>query len=157
MSALPPIADLLPHRGAMLLLASLLAADDEGTTCQALPDAAAWYADADGAMPAWIGIELMAQTIAAHVALIARLAGKPPRPGVLLGTRAYNTQVSRFPAGQALHISARLTYRDASGLGAYNCTLADGNGMTLATAAISVFQPEDFAQFMASQTNGAAR
>jgi predicted hotdog family 3-hydroxylacyl-ACP dehydratase len=157
MSAFWPIEDLLPHRGNMLLLARMLAADDEVATCEAVPDAEAWYAHTDDTMPAWIGIELMAQTIAAHVALIARRAGKAPRPGVLLGTRAYRADVDRFPAGQPLQVTARLTHRDAAGLGAYDCTLADGGGTVLATAAITVYEPEDFAQFIAGQTHGEAQ
>ena len=156
MSAFPPIEELLPHRGAMLLLSHMLAANEAGATCTALPDAGAWYANASGAMPAWIGIELMAQTIAAHVALIARRAGKPPRPGVLLGTRAYKATVDRYPAGQALHINARLSYRDESGLGAYDCTLADADGTSLATAAITVYEPEDFEKFIHENSHGEA-
>lgn len=156
MSDFPPIEELLPHRGNMLLLARMLAADDESATCEAIPDARAWYAEADGAMPAWIGIELMAQTIAAHVALIARRAGKPPHPGVLLGTRACKVTLDRFPAAQALHVSAHLSYRDESGLGAYDCTLADAGGTTLASAAVTVFEPADFDQFVHENSHGEA-
>ena len=157
MSIFPPIEELLPHRGNMLLLSRVLAADDESAACEAVPDADAWYADADGLMPAWIGIELMAQTIAAHVALIARRAGKPPRPGVLLGTRAYRAGVERFAAGKPLEVMARVTYRDASGLGAYDCTLVDSSGTELATAAITVYEPADFAKFIDGQTHGEAQ
>lgn len=153
MSTFPPIEDLLPHRGNMLLLDGMLTAGDDSATCHATPAADAWYA-ADGSMPVWIGIELMAQTIAAHVALIARRTGKPPRPGVLLGTRAYKTEVDRFPAGQVLHISVRLSYRDASGLGAYDCTIADAGGTSLASAAITVYEPEDFEKFIHEKTHG---
>ena len=106
MSTFPPIEDLLPHRGNMLLLTRMLAADEERATCEAVPDAQAWYAEADGTMPAWVGIELMAQAIAAHVALIARRAGKSPRPGVVLGTRAYKSTVDpRLNYEQSLEIA----------------------------------------------------
>lgn len=156
MNTFPSIEYLLPHRGNMLLLEAIIAADDESATCRARPDAGAWYADDSnniGVMPAWIGIELMAQAIAAHVALAARRAGKPPRPGVLLGTRAYKTCVSHFPAGAELRVSARLSYRDESGLGAYDCALADAAGVELATAAITVFEPNDFDKFIRGETN----
>ncbi|MCM8614104.1 beta-hydroxyacyl-ACP dehydratase [Accumulibacter sp.] len=152
-----PIEDLLPHRGSMLLLTGMLEADAESATCEAMPDAKAWYAESDGTMPAWIGIELMAQTIAVHVALIARRAGRRPRPGVLLGTRAYRAGADRFPVGQPLQITARSTHRDATGLGAYDCTLADDRGTVLAMAAITVYEPEDFAQFLAGQGHGEAQ
>ncbi len=154
MNAFPPIEALLPHRGNMLLLTHILAADNERAICEAIPDTQAWYADAEGAMPAWIGIELMAQSIAAHVALIASRAGKPPRPGVLLGTRAYKVETGRFPAGQPLQIAARISYRDDSGLGAYDCSIADDQGTTLATAAMTVYEPEDFERFIQDQAHG---
>lgn len=154
MNPFPPIEELLPHRGNMLLLEQMLVADDDSAICCAAPDSGAWYAQADGSMPAWIGIELMAQTIAAHAAFVARLSGKPPRPGVLLGTRAYKAEESFFPAGAALHIEARLSYRDVSGLGAYDCRIADESGKLLASAAITVYEPEDFAKFMHAQTYG---
>lgn len=157
MSAFPPIEDLLPHRNNMLLLARILAADDETSTCEAFPNAEAWYAQADGTMPAWIGIELMAQTIAAHVALLARSSRRPPRPGVLLGTRFYKAEVDRFPAGRPLQIATRLTYRDATGLGAYDGMIVDDHGARLAAAAITVYEPEDFAQFINNQKHGKKR
>ena len=92
MSAWPPIEDVLPHRGTMLLLDRVEAYAPTHVRCSYTPRADAWYADADGAMPAWYGIELMAQTVAAHVGLTARQAGRPPRLGALLGSRAFRTQ-----------------------------------------------------------------
>lgn len=153
MSTFPPIEDLLPHRGNMLLLEAMVAADEERATCRTRPDAEAWYADESDAMPAWIGIELMAQGIAAHVALIARRAGKPPRPGVLLGTRSYKASASHFPAGTVLLVSACLSYRDNTGLGAYDCVLTDMNGTELASAALTVYEPENFDKFIHGETN----
>ncbi|MEX3833425.1 beta-hydroxyacyl-ACP dehydratase, partial [Paraburkholderia sp. BR14263] len=81
--AFPPIETIIPHRGTMLLLDSVAACSDESLTALAGVRADAWYADEQGAMPAWIGIELMAQAIAAHVGLLSMREGKPARPGVL--------------------------------------------------------------------------
>ena len=101
-------------------------------------------------MPSWIGIELMAQAIAAHVGLVARSRGKPPKAGVLLGTRQYRASQPRFAAGAELMISARLTYRDESGLGAYDSAIAL-NGAEVATASVNVYEPPDFAAFLKQQ------
>ena len=57
------------------------ALSDESLTAHATVRSDAWYADADGAMPAWIGIELMAQAIAAHVALLAMRAWRQGASG----------------------------------------------------------------------------
>jgi predicted hotdog family 3-hydroxylacyl-ACP dehydratase len=148
MSHFPSIEDLLMHREKMLLLQEVTAFSDEAVVCRAVPDAGAWYTGGSGGMPAWIGIELMAQAIAAHVALHARSAGKPPRPGALLGTRAYRSVRPSFPAGEPLAVHARQTFRNADGLASYDCTIVSREEEQLATAALTVYEPEDFDQFI---------
>ena len=145
---LPPIEDVLSHRGCMLLLAAVNAHDEESVLCTALAEPMAWYANVEGAMPAWLGIELMAQAIAAHVALLARTQGKSPRPGALLGTRAYRSHCAHFPAGVPIRITARQSFRDDAGLAAYHCTLNTADGEPLAEAALTVYEPADFEQFI---------
>ncbi len=152
LTPLPSIEDLLPHRGTMLLLDSLLATDEHHACAQARTDANAWYTDASGAMPAWIGIELMAQTIAAHVGWSKSRAGLPPKQGVLLGTRAYRSHVSAFSG--ALRVEARVAFRDDSGLGAYDCSIVSSD-QVVATATVKVFEPDDFQTFLTSQTGTA--
>ena len=153
MTIQPPIEALLQHRGSMLLLEEVLDFSDDTALCRAVPAVATWYARADGAMPAWIGIELMAQTIAVHAALLVRRLGKPPRPGVLLGTRAYRASTAAFTGGQPLYVTAHQSYRDEAGLGAYDCTLADEVGQVLATATVTVFEPDDFKTFIHGEAN----
>lgn len=145
---LPPIADLIAHRDSMLLLDCLLAADAETCCAEYTPRPDAWYADAAGNMPAWIGIELMAQTVAAHVGFSKRANGEPPKQGALLGTRSYKTCCPAFAAGAALHIHARVNYRDVSGLAAFDCRITDAAGTELANATLKVYEPEDFQVFL---------
>jgi len=143
----PPIEELLPHRGTMLLLDRVIAFEETSASAAYAPRADAWYCDHEGNMPAWIGIELMAQTAAVHVALKKRGAGLPPAMGALLGTRCYQAQVASFKGGVALTVSATLILRDASGLGAYDCAIACGE-TPLASALLKVYEPEDFEQFV---------
>lgn len=150
---IPPIENLLPHRGTMLLLDAVTAWDAESATATATARADAWYAEPAG-MPAWIGIELMAQTIAAHVGLSARSRGEEPKQGVLLGTRAYQVTMAHFPAGESLTVTTKLILRDASGLGAYDCVITR-HGQSIAQATIKVFEPEDFAAFLAQAADPA--
>ena len=133
----------------MLLVNRLVAWDAQQAVVAATPQAGAWYAE-EGAMPAWIGIELMAQAIAAHVGLVARSHGKPPKAGVLLGTRQYRATQPRFGAGTELIITARMTYRDESGLGAYDSAITL-NGAEVAAASVNVYEPPDFAAFLKEQ------
>jgi predicted hotdog family 3-hydroxylacyl-ACP dehydratase len=148
-AALPPIEALVPHRGTMLWLERLVRAEEEVLETVATPSDGAWYVERGQGMPAWLGIELMAQTIAAHVGLRGWREGKPPKPGVLLGCRLYQAKVANFPAGAALRVTARLSYRDETGFGAYDCSIASG-GAELASATLTVYEPEDFAQFLKS-------
>src|SRR6185369_1356267 len=62
----PPVRELLPHRGSAVLLARVLGHDAKRTVCAVDPDAGASFRDADGSIPAYVGLEFMAQTIAAH-------------------------------------------------------------------------------------------
>lgn len=148
MTSFPPIEELLLHRENMLLLKEVAAFSGEGASCLAIPEAAAWYGDAEGAMPAWIGIELMAQAIAAHVALLSRRDGKAPKAGALLGTRDYRATRPAFAAGEALTVEARQTFRNADGLASYDCRVVSAQGEELAEAALTVYEPADFEKFI---------
>ncbi len=146
-ASMPNIQDLLPHRDNMLLLDRLLSCDDTQACAEYAPRADAWYADKNGNMPSWIGLELMAQTVAAHVGQTQRLKGLAPRPGVLLGTRRYQAAQGYFPSGQKLRIEAVRNYLDESGLGAYDCRILLDEG-EVASATVKVYQPVDFSAFL---------
>ncbi|PLZ04487.1 beta-hydroxyacyl-ACP dehydratase [Burkholderia sp. WAC0059] len=142
-----PIGTILPHRGTMLLLERVSAFSDEALTAWARVRGDAWYADAQGAMPAWIGVELMAQAIAAHVGLLAMRAGGHARPGVLLGTQRYTALAAAFARDAQLRIDAREVLRSEAGHGAYECAISH-DGARLAEAVVKVFQPADFRSFI---------
>jgi predicted hotdog family 3-hydroxylacyl-ACP dehydratase len=145
---IPPIEDLLPHRGTMLLTDAVLACGDADIVTQARVDSAAWYADDMGAMPAWIGIELMAQAIAAHVGLLAMRAGGTARPGVLLGSSKFEALTPSFARDATLRIHATEVLRGEQGHGAYECAIETADAQRLAQAVIKVFQPADFQAFI---------
>lgn len=143
----PPIEELLPHRGTMLLLDRMSAFTAESGSAEYTPRRDEWYVDAEGQMPAWIGIELMAQTIAAHVGLLRRHEAAPTKQGALLGTRSYRSTLPAFCPDETLRIEATLVYRDESGLGAYDCAIVRGDE-TVATATLKVYEPDDFQTFL---------
>ena len=146
----PPIEELLPHRGTMLLLDRVAEYEVNALVAEYSPRTEAWYADVSGNMPGWVGIELMAQSVAAHVALNKRQAGLTPKMGALLGTRSYRMSplsAGCFSAGQVLRICVQETFRDESGLAAYDCSIVQ-NGETLAAATLKTFEPDDFELFV---------
>jgi predicted hotdog family 3-hydroxylacyl-ACP dehydratase len=143
----PPIEALLPHRGAMLLIDRVVFADAERLSAQARVNSSAWYADADGNMPAWIGIELMAQAIAAFVGIEHRRRGDPIKIGFLLGTRKFSAETPAYRRDAVLDITAHLAYREPSGLGAFDCHIAV-DGRRVAEATIKVYEPDDPERFL---------
>jgi len=147
-----PIEAIIPHRGTMLLIDAVAAFEEQTLSARATVHADAWYADAQGAMPAWIGIELMAQSIAAHVALLAMRGGGRARPGVLLGSRSYKALQPSFAGGAQLLIHATELLRSDEGHGAYECTIHHDD-VCCAEAVIKVFQPSDFQSFIEGSFN----
>ena len=96
------IEDLILHRPPMLLLESVASWDDTGLSAVVNLQNSYLFADSDGAIPAWVGIEYMAQAISARAGIAARLRGEPISVGLLLGTRKYATKVASFAPGQKL-------------------------------------------------------
>lgn len=135
------LTDLLPHRPPMLLLESIQETTEEKCVAQARVDPTAWYAEGDGSMPGWFGIELMAQASAAYSWSRKRLLGMPPGIGYLLGTQSYQSRVAKFPAGAVLEVEARLHFLDESGLSAFTCEIRH-LGQQVACATLKTFEPQ---------------
>lgn len=154
MTDYPPVEELLPHRGTMLLLDRITEFAGQSLVAECSPRSHTWYADDSGAMPAWIGVELMAQAIAAHVALTKRQSGLPQKMGALLGTRRYQVTPSvggRFSGGSLLQIRVQETFRDESGLAAYDCAI-ERSGESLVSSTLKVYEPDDFGSFLQGGT-----
>jgi predicted hotdog family 3-hydroxylacyl-ACP dehydratase len=93
-------------------------------------------------VPSWIGIEYMAQAVAAWAGARARGKGGTPQAGLLLGTRRYEAHCDGFPSGALLRVEARCELIAANGLGQFDCrVLMDGREM--AVSRISVIDPPE--------------
>jgi predicted hotdog family 3-hydroxylacyl-ACP dehydratase len=147
-----PVAEVLPHAGAMILLDRVDELEAERIVCARGLRAGEPFIDADGGLPAWAGIELMAQAIAAWAGCHARAAGEPVRQGFLLGARQYRCDADAFPAGAELRIEATRGFHDDEGMGVFACRI-DGGGVS-AEARLTVFSPPDAATFAASLDKG---
>lgn len=143
-----PIADLVPHAGDMILLDRVVRFDAESIEVFAQVRAHPIYSDVDGSLPAWVGVELMAQAVAAYAGCRARQDGKPVEMGFLLGTRKYECDVERFPLGSALTVRALRSLEDESGMGVFECHI-DGPDVH-AQARLSVYRPPRPADYLAT-------
>ena len=130
---------LLPHRGAAILLDEIRSVD--GDRCIALHrvKADARHLDAEGRLPAWVGLELMALTASAFSGHRNLLSGRPVQVGYLLGTRRFSALEPAFPQGTELEIEARVRFLDESGPSAFDCEIRRA-GILVATATLKAIE-----------------
>src|SRR3954468_20060608 len=121
------IEALIPHRGAMRLLDRVLEVDDDRVLAEVdVPFDGLFVRD--GAVPAWIGIEYMAQAVAACAGMRARQSGGAPRGGLRArgggapraglrpGRRRYEAHCDGFASGARLQVEARCEIMGGNGL-----------------------------------------
>jgi len=145
---MPDIRTLLPHAGQMVLLDRVLRAGDETLCAEVRLHPGSMLAGAGG-VGAWVGIEYMAQAIAAHAGWLAQRRGEPVKVGVLLGARKYAASLDSFPLHCVLHVHVQRVLLADNGLGAFDCRIdVEGGAAGVATATVTVFQPENFDQFL---------
>ena len=146
------VADLVPHRGAMSWLDRVLSVDAERVVAEAdLRDTSFFMRD--GHLPPWIGIEYMAQAIAAWAGHRARQEGRSIALGFLVGTRRYEVQRQSFQAGDRLCIEATCELMAGNGLGMFSCRVLV-EGALAASANLSVFEPPEGAAFLEESQKG---
>lgn len=145
------VQDLLLHRPPMLLLKSVLCWGEGELEALVDPRDSHLFMDANGHIPAWVGIEYMAQAIGALAGIESRRAGYPVCLGFLLGTRRYQADVSYFDPAQVLRVKVRELLRDETNLVLFKCELYEGEQL-LAHAEIKAIQPKDVEAVMAQFT-----
>ncbi len=129
----------VPHRGAMSLLDSVEHCDDLTIEVRLRVPADGLFHGDDG-VPAWVGIEYMAQAVAAWSGARARTGGGSPRIGYLLGSRRYEAAVPVFEVGAELRVFAQCELMAGNGLGMFDCRI-EQDGRVLASGRLSVFEP----------------
>lgn len=139
------IDQLLPHAGRMVWLDRLVEWDTERVVCERTVRAGDLEVTADG-LPAWAGIELMAQAVAAWNGCQVLSVGNPVRPGFLLGTRAYRADADAFPVGSLLRVEAVRTFHDEDGMASFACRITTPGAH--AEARLTVFSPTDPAPYL---------
>lgn len=143
MTEYPPIEELIPHAGEMVFLSSVLEHAEDRTVCLVEIDRQALFRSEDGSVPAWIGIEFMAQCIAAHAGLVAQARKTRARVGFLLGSRRVTLHVPRYSRGQRLWVTAAQAWGRSAGMVAFDCRIEGEGGGVLAEARLNCFLPDD--------------
>jgi predicted hotdog family 3-hydroxylacyl-ACP dehydratase len=146
-SSLWPVADLLPHAGDMILIDEVLDFDEEQIRTRTRVRPGGLFNRADGSLPAWVAIELMAQSVAAYAGCQAKVKDEPVELGFLLGTRKFECNVEHFPAGSELIIHAQRSLQDDNGMGVFECQLSSGDIQVVAR--LNVYRPPQSASYLA--------
>ena len=144
------LSELLPHRPPMILIDEIVSYDDASVVAGVTVREASLFREAEG-VPAYVGLEYMAQTCGAHVGALARDRGEPARIGFLLGARQYRAHVAWFRLGERLIVSAKVIYHDDQ-MGAFDCRI-EVDGRLVAEAQLNVYQPD--AAALAAMGSGA--
>ncbi len=148
MNPLYAIEEVVPHRQDMCLLQRILRWDQDSIEAELVVPGTGLFIE-NGEMPAWIGIEYMAQAIAAWSGCRARAAGAAPQLGFLLGSRRYSALRSGFPSGTRLRVQARRELLGDNGLGIFACRILAGEE-EWAVANVSVYEPLDAKAYLES-------
>jgi len=152
---IPDVGTLVPHSGQMVMLERVVSVDADNLCAEVRIHSGSVLATEQG-VGSWVGIEYMAQAIAAHAGWLALQRGDAVKVGFLLGSRKYEASVPYFSPGSLLLVHVHRVLQAENGLGAFDCriVLADGHGdsaasaTSLATATVTVFQPDNVNQFL---------
>lgn len=136
-STFPPVGDLLPHSGHMLLLDEVVASGPGFVLCRVVIRPDSTFIE-DARVPGIVAIEYMAQAVGVYAGLNARDRGLPVRIGYLLGTRELILDVDEFRVGDELLVEAKHQFGDEL-IGAFDCKVRL-LGQVVATGCLNVYQ-----------------
>ena len=141
MNALPwSVSELLPHTKAMMLIDEAIAAGEGWVEAGVRIGEDSLLYEPGSGVPAWVGMEFMAQAVAMYSGILAKQAGEEIKIGLLLGTRRYEAMTDYFPLGVYLRIHAREEWQDGQ-MAVFDCRIE--NETLLAKARVNVYQPQD--------------
>lgn len=135
----------LPHRYEMLLADSVDYGADYGQIALTVRLDSLFCEGVHG-VPAWVGIEYMAQAMGVFSGVERRQQDSEPRIGLLIGTRRYDSSVPYFPIGAQLTTTARLVFHEEQ-MFVFNCEISDGQ-QVIARGDIKAFRPDDIKEFL---------
>jgi predicted hotdog family 3-hydroxylacyl-ACP dehydratase len=143
----PGLETLLPHRPPMILLDRMVETTELGSTCEVTIRPQTLFLESAG-VPAFVGLEYMAQAVAAYGGYKSYLAGEPIAVGLLLGTPQLKTYCQFFDLGQMLQVQVIHVWGHHE-LMQFHCTIQDAaTGKLLQEAELNVFKPKDLQAYL---------
>jgi len=136
----PALEELVKHRRGMLLIDEVLSCDDDKITTQLTITKNSLFLQNDH-VPAWVGVEYAAQSVAALSGMRARKQSEESKLGLLLSCRRYKSNRSKFMIGERLVIEAVEEFNDGQ-MGAYSCSISM-NGEAIASLSLNAYIPDN--------------
>lgn len=138
------VSQLLAHEEPAILLDMVSSFGAGYLEAQVKHDKKSLYSDEHGNVPAWVGLEYMAQAIEAYAGIESLKENKPVRIGLLLGTSRYKVFTELFRKSRPVTIKVQEVFRDEKNVALFDCKILEcQTGQLLATAHIKAILPED--------------
>lgn len=142
------VSDYIPHKPPMRLIETIESYADlrvaSGASIQADN---IFYDEKIQGVPAWVGIEYMAQTAAVWVGLDDERLGRPVEPAFLVSSRQYTAHTPVFAVGARLITRVKVELLDAE-IVAFSGSIVDGEGTLLAEALFTAYRPKNVRDYL---------
>ena len=156
------VSELVPHSATMSLLDEIVDSGEDWLKAKVVVSKDSLFVTEFG-VPSWIGIEYMAQTVAAYDGMRRKQEGLDTVIGFLIGIRKYHCNTPQFAIGSELIVTANLDFQSDNGLGSFQCRIdsepQEGNTIrnnslpiVEASASVNVFQPENVDEFLKNES-----
>lgn len=141
---------ILPHKPPMILIDRIIEFDYEQSYLKAevdILDTKQFYNFEQKGIPSYIGIEYIAQSIAAFAGIYqTQYKKEKTKIGFIIGTREYECFISIFPENSTLSIEVKQLFLDFE-LACFDCKISSGNKELVKTQ-LNVFQPLSIENFI---------
>jgi len=153
MNDLPDLTELIVHEAPMILLDELVDAGKDHVHCRVTIQETGIFFDTQArAVPGYVGMEFMAQTVAVWAGYHAWERGEKPPIGFLLGGRSYQSETPAFAEGMELDIHAEQLMKSEN-MAAFRCTIQH-NGVLQAQCELNVYEPPQEEQAKLNRREG---
>ena len=132
------IDQFVPHSASMSLLDSVLEYGDDWLHASVKITPQSMFVEEKG-VPAIVGVEYLAQAVAAYAGTLEQKKGNKPKLGFLLAVRKYSCSSDFFPIGENLLLKVNLEMLADNGLSVFQAELIGKTAQ--GSARLNVYQP----------------
>lgn len=138
----------IPHKPPMLLIDAIESCCGSSvTTAARITLESSFYDRTMDGVPAWIGLEYMAQTAAVWAGLDDVRNGRAIDPAFLISSRQYTAHRPVFPAGETLLIEVKVELLQQE-IVTFSGRILGAEGHILADAMFTAYRPENVRDYL---------